>query len=608
MKTRRGSSFILSSLVLLFLLFIFWMTLAPNLLGGPVTYVIVDGNSMEPGFHRGDLVLVRTQASYEIGDVVVYQNAELQRYVFHRIVAKDLDRFVMQGDNNDWQDSYHPSQSEILGKLWVSFPKAGKVIEWLRVPLHLSVLIGIVGVLIMFDLFKGRSRNGKVENPSPRWNGLPEIAIYGFGILAVLFLAAGIFSFTRPLDQKAEDIPYQQLGAYSYSATGTSGVYDSNLVQSGEPIFPKLTCNLNLGFTYTLTGTGIQEVSGSYKMFARILDEQSGWQRTIPLTDETPFSGTSYFNMATLDLCQVESIVNTVEQETGLKSGVYTLEIVTDVVFTGNFSGTLVQDTFSPTLTFRYDKIHFYVPIDSEHPDPFDSSKAGIVSSSITAPNTISFLQLQIPVWTARFISLTGFVFSLLGLIVAGWTLYRLTSGDEAAMIRLKHGTMLADVFVGELPSASNMIDVNAIDDLARLAERHGTMILHMRRNFLHFYYVQGRGVLYRYVVSSGKREAHQETAEVPARNLNQPTTQPELMTPVRQKKLEANERRIVYVYAANETEMEDSITPSDLEQKDEQYFSQPEETVSYVIDTGEIEFTMPYEDTVVMKKVRFGS
>ena len=61
-----------SSLMVVFVsiaaLLLFWVTFLPAQLGGWVTYVIVDGISMEPGFVFGDLVLVRTQTDYEVGD------------------------------------------------------------------------------------------------------------------------------------------------------------------------------------------------------------------------------------------------------------------------------------------------------------------------------------------------------------------------------------------------------------------------------------------------------------------------------------------------------------------------------------------------------------
>jgi hypothetical protein len=44
------------------------------------------------------------------------------------------------------------------------------------------------------------------------------------------------------------------------------------------------------------------------------------------------------------------------------------------------------------------------------------------------------------------------------------------------------------------------LIDVTAIADLARLAERQNCMILHMTRGRLHLYFVQSEGTTYRFV------------------------------------------------------------------------------------------------------------
>ena len=50
------------------------------------------------------------------------------------------------------------------------------------------------------------------------------------------------------------------------------------------------------------------------------------------------------------------------------------------------------------------------------------------------------------------------------------------------------------------------LIDVTNIDELAKLAERHNTVILHMALNFIHYYMVQCNGLTYRYVFSAGRR------------------------------------------------------------------------------------------------------
>ncbi|MBL8102586.1 MAG: signal peptidase I [Anaerolineales bacterium] len=611
MKNNRTQPFIPVALSSILFLLILWITLAPTQLGGWVTYAIVDGNSMEPGFYRGDLVLVRTAPVYSAGDAVVYKNAEMDSFVFHRIVRTELNRFVLQGDNNEWLDSYQPIQDEIIGKLWLHAPKLGKAIEWMRVPLHMSLIVAFLGAVFMFETVRTPSRRKKEKTiPSGGFGGIPEMAIYSFGFLVLVFLASGIYSFTRPLNIPAENIPYKQEGYYFYSATGTPGVYDTDVVRAGEPVFPKLTCFLNIGFNYNLSGSGLQGVSGTQKMIARIMDEQSGWVRTIPLNSETAFSGNSYFTTSTLDLCQVESLVNLVEEQAGLKQVSYTLEIVTDTAFTANMAGKQVSDSFAPALLFNYNKVNFYVVSGEGQADPLYSFKQGLAGGADFKPNTISLFGLKLSVWILRFVSLIGFGLSLYGLIMAGIGMYRTTSQSQEALIRLKYRTLLVDVNEQNIASTSSIIDVAAMEDLVRLAERYGTMILHMSRDLLHYYFVQSNGTTYRYVVTNGGNISSDEVIGPIIHN--DVTNYTESINPVPvlvpapepiyaeepSRAADKQENRVVYVYMPEPEN-------THLVEKHANETQVPKEQIEYVINTGELEFTTPHTETTVLRKIK---
>ncbi len=631
-KTNKTQSFILLTLSSLFLLFIFWIALAPTQLGGWVTYAMVDGNSMEPGFHYGDLVLVRAESTYGVGDAVVYRNAEMKGFVFHRIVKTDLDHFILQGDNNSWLDSYHPVQDEIVGKLWVHLPKLGKGIQWARVPINMSLTVGLLGGVFMMDMLKKPSRNKKEKKATiGNLDGAFQGLLYGFGLFALLFLALGIYSFIRPSNIPAETISYQQEGNFFYSAAGTPGVYDTDVIHSGEPIFPKLTCFLNVGFTYNIVGDRLQGLSGNHTMYARVLDEQSGWQRTIPLNQATTFNGNSYFAVAALDLCQVESLVNLVEQQAGLKQIAYTLEIVADESFTANVDGVQINDSFSPSLIFKYDKVHFYLADEGAEVDPLHSSKTGLAGNSSPQPNTISFLGLRFSVWSMRLITGLGFIFSLLGLSIAGINIYHTISNSQETLIRLKYGALLVDVHEQNVAPTSSTIDVAKIDDLVRLAERQGAMILHMTQNFLHTYLVQNNGATYRYVISTGKKgtlEAeptiqkstprvevvHKEPIVAPEPNRKESTKPRE----------EKRETKTIAIFPTQNEATQPVIIPAEanktvkLKQVSEEPVnyvldtsrfkiakSYPQESIAYIIDTGEIEVEIPQFETMMLRKVK---
>ena len=507
MRTTKRHSSITTTMLSLFLVFIVWILLAPTQLGGQVSYVIVDGNSMETKFHRGDLVLLRKAASYQIGDAVTYQNAEMGRYVFHRIVHLKLDHFILQGDNNAWLDSYQPTQDEIIGKLWVYIPKMGKTIEWLRTPIHMAIALSLLGGSLMSNLMIGPSKHEKGKNkPSGNFGGSLTVVLYFLGFIVLAFLALGIFAFTRPLARTMGQIPYQQEGKFSYSATGTTGVYDTDQVRSGEPIFPKLTCFLNLGFAYSISANQLQEISGTHQLYARVLDEQSGWHRTIPMIAATGFVGNSYMTMATLDLCQVEALVNLMEQETGFHQNAYTLEIVSHVDIMAEVAGQRVQDSFDPTLAFRFDEVHFYLANNDAQANPLQLSKQSLTGNSDLEANVLPLLGWKPTVQMMRGITLIGLGLSLGGFLGIGWYIYTKTYQSQEALIRLSYGSLIMDVHERSLDPSSPVIDVGTIDDLARMAERQNTMILHMTINFLNYYLVQSSGTTYRYVTNPSKQ------------------------------------------------------------------------------------------------------
>jgi len=103
-------------------------------------------------------------------------------------------------------------------------------------------------------------------------------------------------------------------------------------------------------------------------------------------------------------------------------------------------------------------------------------------------------------------IALLGLAFSLSGLLIIGFRIFMTAQQSQEAFIQLRYGALLVNVHGQDFAPASVFIDVTAIDELAKLAERHNTVILHMTLNFLHCYMVQCSGTTYRYMFSAGKR------------------------------------------------------------------------------------------------------
>lgn len=131
--------------ILLALVAVWAVALRPQALGGPALFVVVRGDSMQPTYDTGDLLLLRPAASYDVGDVVAYRvpAGELGEghLVIHRLVGGDAAAgFVPQGDNNPAPDPWTPKASDIAGTPWLVVPFVGRLIAWLQQPVVAGAL------------------------------------------------------------------------------------------------------------------------------------------------------------------------------------------------------------------------------------------------------------------------------------------------------------------------------------------------------------------------------------------------------------------------------------------------------------------------------------
>jgi len=145
---------------------VWFITLRPAPLGGPATYVIVRGVSMEPTYHAGDLVIVRRRPVYQAGDIVAYKIPAGEvggLSVIHRIVGGSVETgFRTKGDNNAESDPWRPTPGQIEGTAWLVLPKTGAIMSSLRAPITLASLAAAAAVAMVIY------RQGGQEEPEHR--------------------------------------------------------------------------------------------------------------------------------------------------------------------------------------------------------------------------------------------------------------------------------------------------------------------------------------------------------------------------------------------------------------------------------------------------------
>lgn len=107
----------------------------PTAWGGATTVVVVSGRSMEPTYATGDLVVARAGTA-EVGDVIVYRPDGVDAYVVHRIVGGDAATgWTTRGDNNGWDDVWHPTAEDVAGVVRWHVGGVGAVTPVLAAPL-----------------------------------------------------------------------------------------------------------------------------------------------------------------------------------------------------------------------------------------------------------------------------------------------------------------------------------------------------------------------------------------------------------------------------------------------------------------------------------------
>lgn len=491
-----------------------WLAFAPQQIGGQVTYVILSGNSMTPAFQRGDLVLVRQQADYQVGEAVAYHHP-LIGLVFHRIVDQQDSGFILKGDHNTWNDSYQPAKSEVVGRLWLKVPLLGKLITALRSPQWLALFSLGAGTAVAATVVdsrvqprqKRKARQAKTrqrrasEVPIRPQDLLTALALITLGIIVLL-----IVSFSRPaFVDVTELVPYQHNIEFNYASLAPGNLYDNAVVQPGEPIFRRLTDNFSVSFVYHIQSTAtVQHVSGTARVLL-VLSESNGWKRTMELEAPTEFEGDRVELSTTIHLSDVQTSIDLFENETGMAPNQYTLSVQPQVSVSGLVGVSAFVDEFTPSLDFLLNDLQVRLLGDNGSAvESLDQSKASAVTIQTSQDNTISFFGNDLKVTSVRLVGLIFFAVFGCATLITALHVRHLANQAEDRRIQSFYGPAIVPVHGFKFEYLGSLAEVNSIEDLLRLAEESGNSILYEKRGELHHYFLSTERILYHYQCQTG--------------------------------------------------------------------------------------------------------
>lgn len=148
---------ILLNLVLLFSKFVLKKEY-PDILG--YSYFEVLTGSMRNEINISDIVIVKSQANYQVGDIITYKSKNY--VVTHRVVKVEENILVTKGDANNISDE-PIYKNQVIGKVVHKIEKAGiyiKVFTDIKVIILMFIIIMLI-VFIMSEIEMGNNYSEK---------------------------------------------------------------------------------------------------------------------------------------------------------------------------------------------------------------------------------------------------------------------------------------------------------------------------------------------------------------------------------------------------------------------------------------------------------------
>ncbi len=500
--TRGWARWFIGPLAIIILLVV-WSNVGPKSLGGDSVYMVTSGISMEPRFHSGDLAVLQPASSYSVGEIVGYHSPHIG-VVLHRIIGVENGRFVMKGDHNNFVDTYHPSPSDVVGRLVLHVPKVGELVSTPRgrdtglAVLGLS-MVGLVGVPTLRERRRSeRARRRTDDHGTTAWQrplqsdefwgvlGLPGQAAVSFLIVVALAaLVLGVDGFTHsPLSRLATSTTYQQDGVWSYVAPASGTVYPSHVATTGDPLYETVAPVVHLTFAYSLVSTLPTTISGTGFLEGEVT-ASNGWSHPVSLGPSSALHGSRGVLSGVVNLPSLSQYLLSVEAQTGQGSGsalTYSLVIQPHVTASGTvglrpvtLSGLSAPLVFS-LLPGEADLV-VNAPTSSlqavTHP-----SLAGTLAGTTLIRTPLVIFGVHVTVPTVRLIVWWTLGATVVLLALLAGLVRRARRAPESVRIVSQYGDTIVRVKGLVDWTTHSVTEVYSMADLVRIAEFHGRLVL----------------------------------------------------------------------------------------------------------------------------------
>ena len=294
---------------------------------------------------------------------------------------------------------------------------------------------------------------------------------------------------------------YQHTGTYDYVAKLKPNIiYNKTTLASGEGIlYTAIVKYINLTFTYTFkcnpkpTATQIQSET------AILLESPGKWPpKTLSNTEAQEIlqlSGSLNFSMQ-INGTKIREIVNAIDKETGTRSTTYNINIKPKIHLVANVTTEdavkTINETFTPELTVAFKseaEKGNYIAIEN-----LNQTKPG----SITETQQISLPWVQ----TQRTTSYMATAATTIALAISAFLYVTYKPAAPPKKIIEKLTAPYKDLIAKTTkpaPETKTTIEIETLEDLAKIAETLARPILHTTKGKEHTFYIIDNNTKYQY-------------------------------------------------------------------------------------------------------------
>ena len=292
------------------------------------------------------------------------------------------------------------------------------------------------------------------------------------------------------------DLHYTQTANYTYAAlVKPSAIYENRTkISTGEPLYVKLVDQLNITLEYKVTSNPLGNFTDT-KLEYEISGVLTGgdWIKTYPRASKT-WTVTSFTDTYTLEIEDIQEIVEMIGEETGSRVYGYTYEIRPEITLETSAAGKPIQENFTPTLTIKFEGAKITL-------EGLSDRKDGSITHIEREMATWSLLGWNLTVFSMRVTSMIASI--CLTALLAVSLYFRFQEKTTKPFLERLYGYGMLEVIKdSELPKQmGRKIKVSSLEDLAKVSEETFKPIIHHGDTF----YVLDGDLSYEFTIESEK-------------------------------------------------------------------------------------------------------